>query len=139
MNLYGLFILGVNIKYIVISILYRHINVPMAFKELIISCLQKEKHFYYLPPLSWYRSDATDVLELNPPGKTALKVLALAEMSQNSYLLGIISVALCRVSTGQLSKDLKSLYFPFMVGTTWSETEMITVLCLQIEVVFRCS
>ena len=94
MNLYGLFILGVNIKYIVISILYRHINVPMALKELIISCLQKEKHFYYLPPLSWYRSDATDVLELNPPGKTVLKVLALAEMSQNSYLLGIISVAL---------------------------------------------
>ena len=34
MNLYGLFILGVNIKYIVFSILYRHINVPMAFKEL---------------------------------------------------------------------------------------------------------
>ena len=35
MNLYGLFILGVNIKYIVFSILYRHINVPMALKELI--------------------------------------------------------------------------------------------------------
>ena len=34
MNLYGLFILGVNIKYIVFSILYRHINVLMAFKEL---------------------------------------------------------------------------------------------------------
>ena len=36
MNLYGLFIVGVNIKYIhvAISILYRHINVPMAFKEL---------------------------------------------------------------------------------------------------------
>ena len=30
MNLYELFILGVNIKYIV---LYKHINVPMAFKE----------------------------------------------------------------------------------------------------------
>ena len=30
MNLYGLFILDVNIKYIVFSILYRHINVPMA-------------------------------------------------------------------------------------------------------------
>ena len=34
MNLYELFILGVNIKYIVFSILYRHINVPMACKEL---------------------------------------------------------------------------------------------------------
>ena len=31
MNLY---ILDVNIKYIVFSILYRHINVPMACKEL---------------------------------------------------------------------------------------------------------
>ena len=36
MNLYGLFILDVNIKYIVFSILYRHINVPMACKELIM-------------------------------------------------------------------------------------------------------
>ena len=36
MNLYGLFILDVNIKYIVFSILYRHINVPMACKELTI-------------------------------------------------------------------------------------------------------
>ena len=36
MNLYGLFILDVNIKYIVFSILYRHINVPMACKELKI-------------------------------------------------------------------------------------------------------
>ena len=35
MNLYELFILGVNIKYIVFSILYRHINVPMACKELM--------------------------------------------------------------------------------------------------------
>ena len=34
MNLYELFILGVNIKYIV---LYRHINVPMACKEVTIS------------------------------------------------------------------------------------------------------
>ena len=34
MNLYGLFILDVNIKYIVFSILYRHINVPVACKEL---------------------------------------------------------------------------------------------------------
>ena len=34
-NLYEPFILGVNIKYIVLSILYRHINVPMACKELI--------------------------------------------------------------------------------------------------------
>ena len=33
MNLLGLFILDVNIKYIVFSILYRHINVPMACKE----------------------------------------------------------------------------------------------------------
>ena len=40
MNLYGLFILDVNIKYIVFSILYRHINVPMACKELsMCSCL----------------------------------------------------------------------------------------------------
>ena len=35
MNLYELFILGVNIKYIVFSILSRHINVLMACKELI--------------------------------------------------------------------------------------------------------
>ena len=35
MNLYGLFILDVNVKYIVFCILYRHINVPMACKELI--------------------------------------------------------------------------------------------------------
>ena len=35
MNLYGLFILDVNIKHIVFSILYRHINVPMACKELM--------------------------------------------------------------------------------------------------------
>ena len=34
MNLYGLFILDVNIKYIVFSILYRHVNVPVACKEL---------------------------------------------------------------------------------------------------------
>ena len=34
MNLYGLFILDVNIKYIVFPILYRHINVSMACKEL---------------------------------------------------------------------------------------------------------
>ena len=31
MNLYGLFILDINIKY---SILYGQINVPTAFKEL---------------------------------------------------------------------------------------------------------
>ena len=36
MNLYGFFILGVNIKHMVFSILYRHIHVPMAFKELLI-------------------------------------------------------------------------------------------------------
>ena len=35
MNLYELFILGVNIKYIPFSILYRHINVPLAFKEIM--------------------------------------------------------------------------------------------------------
>ena len=34
MNLYGLFILGVNIKYMLFSILYVHINVPVALKEL---------------------------------------------------------------------------------------------------------
>ena len=34
MNLYELFILGVNIKYIVLSIIYSHINVPMACKKL---------------------------------------------------------------------------------------------------------
>ena len=33
MNLYGLFILDANIKYIVFSILYRHVNVPVACKE----------------------------------------------------------------------------------------------------------
>ena len=33
MNLYWPFILGVNIKYMFFSILYGHINVPMAFKE----------------------------------------------------------------------------------------------------------
>ena len=37
MNLYGLFILDVNIKYIVFSILYRHINVSMACKELSLN------------------------------------------------------------------------------------------------------
>ena len=35
MNLYELFILDVNTKYIVFAILYRHINVTMACKELI--------------------------------------------------------------------------------------------------------
>ena len=35
MNLYGLFILGVNIKYMLFSILYVHINVPVALKELM--------------------------------------------------------------------------------------------------------
>ena len=34
MNLYGLFKLGVNIKYTLFSILYGHINAPVAFKEL---------------------------------------------------------------------------------------------------------
>ena len=33
-NLYGLFIFGVNIKHVVLSILYSRINLPMAFKEL---------------------------------------------------------------------------------------------------------
>ena len=55
MNLYGLFILDVNIKYIVFSILYRHINVPMACKELTslnamgtFMCLYKiEKTMYF--------------------------------------------------------------------------------------------
>ena len=42
MNLYGLFILDVNIKYIVFSILYRHINVPMACKELIMFFYKKK-------------------------------------------------------------------------------------------------
>ena len=37
MNLYELFILGVNIKYIPFSILYRHIKVPMAFKKSTFS------------------------------------------------------------------------------------------------------
>ena len=57
MNLYGLFILDVNIKYIVFSILYRHINVPLACKELNIlvsyNCVQKViviiiSHWYLL-------------------------------------------------------------------------------------------
>ena len=39
MKLYGLFILDDNMKYIVFSILYRHINVPMACKELnVVYC-----------------------------------------------------------------------------------------------------
>ena len=41
MNLYGLFILDVNIKHIVFSILYRHINVPMACKELRLRYLKR--------------------------------------------------------------------------------------------------
>ena len=42
MNLYELFILGINIKYIVFSILYKHINVPMACKELSkVNCMRK--------------------------------------------------------------------------------------------------
>ena len=40
MNLYGLFTLDVHIKYIVFSILYRHINVPVACKELNIAQLR---------------------------------------------------------------------------------------------------
>ena len=52
MHLYGLFILDVNIKYIVFSILYRHINVPMACKELSTigtetSCSTLQKHVGY--------------------------------------------------------------------------------------------
>ena len=43
MNLNGLFILDVNIKYIVFSNLYRHINVPMACKELRISKREDRK------------------------------------------------------------------------------------------------
>ena len=35
-SLYELFILGVNIKYIVFSILYSHINVPMACRVKIL-------------------------------------------------------------------------------------------------------
>ena len=38
-NLYGLFILDVNIKYVVLS---RRINVPIEFKELINECMLKE-------------------------------------------------------------------------------------------------
>ena len=52
MNLYGLFILGVNIKYLVFSILYRHINVPMACKELIrlaLCLLLRSLHKNFLP------------------------------------------------------------------------------------------
>ena len=43
MNLYGLFILDVNIKYIVFSILCREINVPMACKELTL-CTNPLEH-----------------------------------------------------------------------------------------------
>ena len=39
MNLYELFILGINTKYIVFSILYRRINVPTACKELMVKVL----------------------------------------------------------------------------------------------------
>ena len=49
MTLYGLFILGVNIKYIVFSILYRHINVPMACRELIINEPNACNGFLQLP------------------------------------------------------------------------------------------
>ena len=52
MNLYELFILGVNIKYIVFSILYRHINVPMVCKEFNITLargliIKTHVHFGY--------------------------------------------------------------------------------------------
>ena len=46
MNLYELFILGVNIKYMVFSILYRHINVPMACKELSDTNIAEMAMFY---------------------------------------------------------------------------------------------
>ena len=44
-NLYGLFILGVNIKYMLFSILYGHINTPVAFKEL--TSLKLMVHSYF--------------------------------------------------------------------------------------------
>ena len=47
MNLYGLFILDVNIKYIVFSILYRHINVPMACKELSVTNIEEVAKFHF--------------------------------------------------------------------------------------------
>ena len=34
MSVYGLFILDTNLKCVLCSILYGHINVPMVFKEL---------------------------------------------------------------------------------------------------------
>ena len=46
MHLYGLFILDVNIQYIVFSILYRHINVPMACKELSVTNIAQTQIFY---------------------------------------------------------------------------------------------
>ena len=46
MILYGLFILGVNIKYMDLSILYRHINVPMVSFSFICPsfnfCMEEE-------------------------------------------------------------------------------------------------
>ena len=54
MNLYGAFILGVNIKCIVFTILYRHIKVPMAFKELSKSMVGRE--FYCKPSLAAIRT-----------------------------------------------------------------------------------
>ena len=42
----GFFILDVNIKYIVFSILYRHINVPMACKELSVTNIAEMSNFY---------------------------------------------------------------------------------------------
>ena len=46
MNFYELFILDANIKYIVFSILYKHINVPMACKELSVTNIAELAKFY---------------------------------------------------------------------------------------------
>ena len=55
MNLYGLFILDVNIKYIVFSILYRHINVLMACIELKVF-IENECAVYVFT--AWHEYDA---------------------------------------------------------------------------------
>ena len=47
MNLYKLFILGINIKYIPFCILYMCINDPMAFKEYFGICLTLVIYLYY--------------------------------------------------------------------------------------------
>ena len=52
MNLYELFILGVNIKYIVFCILYKRINVPLACKELRLHIHRSESNLVTVAQLT---------------------------------------------------------------------------------------